>query len=216
MKKPQNNIDATALNIATYNDPLTVADATVDAENYLPDIFGYPLFIQFNDSLPGKNILDLGCGPGLLSKYYSDHGFTVTGLDFSENMIKAANQLCPKCRFITKNALQLSPEKDGKFDGIVAFHLIQFFDLPQISELFQKIAASLVENGKFLLIFTNTCHQESGCNINPTGLTEYWNRHQLDDIAPIFHKSGLKIINFEQPKFPDGDQPFIFVAEPAK
>jgi len=215
MKKPQNKIDATALNLATYNDPLTVADATADAENYLPNIFSYPLFAQFNSSLPGKNILDLGCGPGLLAKYYHDHGFSVTALDFSENMIKAARKRCPKCHFITKNVLQLD-EKDGKFDAVVAFHLVQFFDPPQIIELFKKITVSLTKNGKFLLVFTNTCHSESGCNINSTGLTEYWNRHQLDTIVPIFHKSGLKITHFEQPTFPDGDQPFIFIAEKAK
>jgi cyclopropane fatty-acyl-phospholipid synthase-like methyltransferase len=217
MKKQsrQDNVDPVAVNMETYNDPLTVADATADAEGYLPEIFESQIFAEFNDSLPGKRILDLGCGPGLLSKYYSDHGYDVTGLDFSENMVRAASARCPKCKFVIKNAIDLDAD-DGEFDGVVAFHLIQFFDKAQIVELFKRISGSLVDGGKFLLIFTNTCHPESGCNINNTGLTEYWNRWQLEDIAPLFGKTGLKIEKFDQPEMPSGDKPFIFVAEKEK
>ena len=214
MKKPSTNIDHYALNLATYNDPRTIADATADAKKYLPNIFSYPLFTKFNTSLSGKKILDLGCGPGLLTKYYFDQGFDITGLDFSKNMIQAAKKLCPKARFITKNALELSPA-DGTFDAIVSFHLVQFFDPPEIIELFRKSLACLNDKGKFLLVFTNTCHPKSGCNITQVGLTEYWNRHQLDDIAPLFHKAGYKITDFKQPKFADGDQPFIFITQKA-
>ena len=37
-------------------------------------------------------ILDLGCGPGLYTKRLSEKGFNVTGVDFSENSIRYAEQ----------------------------------------------------------------------------------------------------------------------------
>lgn len=211
-----NNIDTLALNMKTYNDPVTVADATADAESYLPEIFESPMFEEFNAALPGKKILDVGCGPGLLSKYYAEHGYDVTGMDFSEAMIGAAEKNCENCKFVVVNALDVDVV-EGKFDGIVAFHLIQFLDRDEIIELFGKIADKLSGGGRFMLVFTNTCHAKSGCNvIENTGLSEYWNRWGLEDISPLFERGGLKIVKFEWAKMPSGDRPFIFVAEKAK
>jgi len=212
MKASSNNIDPIAINLATYNDPATVTFATSDAEDYMPYIFKHPIFSDFNASLPGKTILDLGCGPGLLSKYYSDHGYKVTGLDFSENMIKAARKQCPNCHFEVKNVLDADHDY-GKFDGIVAFHLLQFMERPQIIKLFRKISASLAKDGHFLLVFTNTCFPKSGCNINSSGMTEYWNGWKLEDIAPLFQKGDLELIKFEQPKLKNGEEPLFFIAK---
>lgn len=215
MDNTQENMDPLALNLKTYNDPATVADATADAESYLPEIFESQLFKDFNAMLPGKKILDVGCGPGLLSKYYADNGYDVTGMDFSEAMIGAAEKNCAECKFVVVNALDMDvmPEK---FDGIVAFHLIQFLDKDEIIELFSKVADRLNKDGKFMLVFTNTCHSKSGCNlVENTGLTEYWNRWGLEDISPLFDKGGLKLVKFEWATMPSGDRPFLFVAEKA-
>lgn len=38
------------------------------------------------------SILDLGCGPGLYCQQYADHGYDVTGVDFSENSITYAKE----------------------------------------------------------------------------------------------------------------------------
>jgi len=204
--------DPTATNLAAYNNPRHIAEAITDAEDYMPYIFKHPIFTDFNASLPGRNVLDLGCGPGLMTKWYSDNGYHATGLDFAEGMIKVAKETCPKCHFITKNALDLTPT-DGKLDGIVTLHLIQFLDKLQIADLFQKIGSHLSKDGKFLLVFTNTCHPKSGLNACSTGVSEYWNRWQLEDIAPLFEPAGLKLTRFEQPKLANGEEPFFFIAE---
>jgi 2-polyprenyl-3-methyl-5-hydroxy-6-metoxy-1,4-benzoquinol methylase len=212
MKNAQ--LDPATINLATYNDPDTVAFATADAEDYMPHIFAHPIFTDFNASLPGKQILDLGCGPGLMSKYYSDHGYEVTGLDFSANMIAAAAKQCPACHFLTKNVLDLD-STDGKFDGIVSLHLIQFLERDQIIEMFRKVSAALNNDGRFMLVFTNTCFPKTGCNVNSSGKTEYWTRWALEDIAPLFVKGGLELVKFEQPKLANGEEPFFFIAKKA-
>jgi len=213
MKTPtQDNLDPTTLNMATFNDPAMIADAAADAEDYMPYIFEHPIFKDFNASLPGKDILDLGSGPGLLSKHYSDEGYNVTGIDFSENMVKAAEKQCPKCRFIAKNVLDLDTT-DGKFDGILAFHLAQYLDSEQMVKLFKKVSEALSGGGKFMIVFTNTCHPKSGYNTCSAGLTEYWNQWKIEDITPLFKKGGLNIIKFEQPKLANGEEPFFFIAE---
>ncbi|MCU7876592.1 MAG: class I SAM-dependent methyltransferase [Candidatus Thiodiazotropha sp. (ex Lucinoma borealis)] len=43
-------------------------------------------------TLSGKNICDLGCGPGLYTERFSALGATVTGVDFSENSLSYARK----------------------------------------------------------------------------------------------------------------------------
>lgn len=45
---------------------------------------------KFADSISGKNVLDLGCGPGHDSYYFAEKGFDVVGMDYSSEMIRRA------------------------------------------------------------------------------------------------------------------------------
>ena len=49
----------------------------------------FPIFIKL---LSGKRVLDLGCGSGDHSYYFSQQGFDIVGVDISSEMIK----LCKK------------------------------------------------------------------------------------------------------------------------
>ena len=48
---------------------------------------------NFSKLIKGKKVLDLGCGPGHDSYLFSELGFDVVGLDFSNEMIKRAKTL---------------------------------------------------------------------------------------------------------------------------
>lgn len=43
-----------------------------------------------------QKVLDLGCGPGLYSERLARKGYTVTGIDFSENSIRYAKEQAKK------------------------------------------------------------------------------------------------------------------------
>lgn len=49
-------------------------------------------FIQENESLAHKNILDVGCGAGILSEALSQQGAQVTGLDMALDVLSVAQQ----------------------------------------------------------------------------------------------------------------------------
>jgi SAM-dependent methyltransferase len=55
---------------------------------------------------PGDPAVDLGCGPGLYCQRFSDLGFTMTGVDRSENSLAYAREHAPKARFLRQSYLE--------------------------------------------------------------------------------------------------------------
>ncbi|MDR2901613.1 MAG: class I SAM-dependent methyltransferase [Lactobacillales bacterium] len=68
---------------------------------------------------PPARILDIGCGPGNNAAYLSALGYTVVGVDLSENMLALARQKSPGTTFIKQDIAHLDfPE--SSFDHAVA------------------------------------------------------------------------------------------------
>ena len=95
--------------------------------------------------LSGINILDIGCGGGLLSEPISRMGANVTGIDASDKNIKSAN-LHSKKNKLKINYLCSSPEKlkiTKKFDVILNMEIVEHvedvdFFLKSCSKLLKK------------------------------------------------------------------------------
>ncbi len=95
--------------------------------------------------LSGINILDIGCGGGLLSEPMSKMGANVTGIDASDKNIKIA-KLHSKKNKLKINYLCSSPEKlkiKNKFDVILNMEIVEHvedidFFLKSCSKLLKK------------------------------------------------------------------------------
>ena len=95
--------------------------------------------------LEGINILDIGCGGGLLSEPMSRMGANVTGIDASDKNIKIA-KLHSKKNKLKINYLCSSPEKlkiEKKFDVILNMEIVEHvedidFFLKSCSKLLKK------------------------------------------------------------------------------
>ena len=98
-------------------------------------------------NLEQQQILDLGCGSGLLSKALIKKGAQVSGIDFSDTLIEIANHECPEGDFRLGNINDL-PFPDLSFDVVVSalvFHYEQDL-LPGFSEA-KRV---LQRNGRFI------------------------------------------------------------------
>ncbi|KAL3072562.1 hypothetical protein niasHS_017536 [Heterodera schachtii] len=91
--------------------------------------------------LSGKQILDVGCGAGILSTSLCRRGALVTGLDADESVLEIANGyketmapgLRKKIEFIPGTIERLAQEKDriGTFDAVVSSEVVEHVsDLP--------------------------------------------------------------------------------------
>src|SRR3989344_2585771 len=87
------------------------------------DNYTKPSANLFLKNLNGKNILDLGSGPGNDAKYFKDKGFNVHCVDISEQMIRLCKEKGLKAEVMDIENLKLNQEYDGIWANASLLHL---------------------------------------------------------------------------------------------
>lgn len=91
-----------------------------------------PLRLDWIDraiSLPGKRVLDVGCGGGLLSEGMAVRGAEVTGIDLSEKPLGVARlhllESGQKVDYRKISAEQMAEERPGAFDAVTCLEMLE-------------------------------------------------------------------------------------------
>lgn len=101
-------------------------------------------------SLPGKTVLDVGCGGGFLAEEFARDGFAVTGIDPAARSIEAAQQ------HAAANNLEIDyrvgkgealPFPDGSFDIVACCDVLEHVD--DLSLVISEGARTLKAGGVF-------------------------------------------------------------------
>jgi len=93
----------------------------------------------------GKRSLEVGCGRGTISAYFSDAGFDSTLLDISAHVIERAERTFLRDglagTFVVGDANDL-PFEDGEFDVVVSIGLLEHFEdvAPPVREQIRVLA----------------------------------------------------------------------------
>ena len=118
--------------------------------------FHYNLNTKKNDYLKDLNILDIGCGGGLISEPIARLGGVVTGIDASEKNIKVAklhsNKSQLKINYLNKSPEQL--EDYEKFDVILNLEIVEHVE--NVDLYLESCKKLLKKNG---LMFTATLNR---------------------------------------------------------
>ena len=94
----------------------------------------------------GERILDLGCGPGQLTKKISESGAEVVGLDASPNMIGQARQNFPDLRFVLEDGASMTFENE--FDAVFSNAALHWMLDP--AAVVKGVARALRPGGRFV------------------------------------------------------------------
>jgi 2-polyprenyl-3-methyl-5-hydroxy-6-metoxy-1,4-benzoquinol methylase len=190
-----------------------------DGKGDLETLLNMGVWRDFLSGLSGRKVLDVGCGAGDATKWLVDNKYEVTACDLSEEMIKTAQQKTNKARFLTLGATELE-KLDDRFDGIISVHLVQHLSKIMMKKFFGDVYNLLVDGGKFLLVFTNTCYEKTGYQLDgeKDGNYIFWHKWQMDDIVPLLAKAKLKPIFAKMQKGADNScaidmEPFVFICE---
>ncbi|MEE4660076.1 MAG: class I SAM-dependent methyltransferase [Halieaceae bacterium] len=100
----------------------------------------------------GGRCLDLGCGPGHLTAYLTQHGVETEGLDISRGMIKQARKRYPGLTF-TQGDLWKMKYPDNCFAAVVAKDLLQHVPADSLQDFFLEVRRIIEPNGALLIGF---------------------------------------------------------------
>ncbi|MDC0985458.1 bifunctional 2-polyprenyl-6-hydroxyphenol methylase/3-demethylubiquinol 3-O-methyltransferase UbiG [Gammaproteobacteria bacterium] len=108
-------------------------------------------YILSRCSLDKKNVLDIGCGGGILSEELCKQGAKVTGIDSSSKSISIAKQHAKQnnydIKYINKSIFEITDL--GIYDFIICFEMIEHINEP--NDLIKKIKElSSKKSGLFL------------------------------------------------------------------
>ena len=131
-----------------------------------------------------KDVLDLGCGPGLYAQRFHDKGYNVTGVDWSERSVNYARENAVstgrKISYVLQNYLSI--DYDNAFDIAV----IISYDLCVLSKndrkiILEKIYKALRPSGKFIFDVTTvknlTTEESRRWDYHPNGCFMSENPH---------------------------------------
>ncbi len=117
--------------------------------------------------IPGKKLLEIGCGAGHDSEYLCQLGFTVTGIDLDPEQILRAQRLCPPAHFEARDLRDYLRHETWQADIVVASLSLHYFDWVETLELFQIIRTQLPHYGLFLLRLNSTKDHHYGAQGHP-------------------------------------------------
>lgn len=144
---------------------------------------------------PKAKILEIGCGPGNITKYLLSKrpDFEIFGIDIAPNMIELAKLNNPTAHFAVMDCRQIN-QLDTKFDGIIGGFCLPYLTHTESNELIANSYDLLNENGLLYLSFVEGEPGKSEFKEGSGGRV-YFNYHKLDDI-----KTQLNDFKFGEPK----------------
>jgi trans-aconitate methyltransferase len=94
----------------------------------------------------GERVLDLGCGTGELTAAIAARGATLTGLDFSEAMLRTARERHPAIDFVAADAQRLA--YTSAFDAVFSNAALHW--MPRMDDVVAGVARALTRPGRFV------------------------------------------------------------------
>ncbi len=105
--------------------------------------------------LNGERVLDLGCGYGWYTDFFTRSGADAVGVDGSEKMIAIARERYPNLDFTLANIEKSLPFADGCFDIVFSNQVLM--DIENTERVISECARVLKENGVFYFGIVHPC-----------------------------------------------------------
>lgn len=144
---------------------------------------------------PNARLLDVGCGPGNITKYLLSKNpeFDILGIDLAPNMIARAKKNNPTANFLIMDGRHIG-QLTTNFDGIICGFCLPYLSSEACADLLNNAQQLLNRNGRLYLSFVEGSPASSGFKGSHMGRV-YMYYHQLEDL-----KKQLLKLHFEDLK----------------
>jgi 2-polyprenyl-6-hydroxyphenyl methylase / 3-demethylubiquinone-9 3-methyltransferase len=167
-----------------------------------------PLRLEWIDSLvalQGKNVLDVGCGGGILADSMARKGATVTGIDLAAKALKVAQlhaleAQTPNITYRDISAEALAAQQPAQYDVVTCMEMLEHVPNPS---LVVQACSTLVKPGGW--VFFSTINRnpkawlfavvgaEYVLNMLPKGTHEYAKFIRPSELASQVRSAGLSL-----------------------
>ena len=135
-------------------------------KDYYRDGLNNPATFKLIGNLKSLVVLDLACGEGYNTRILARKGAKVTGVDFSEKLIRFAKQredverlgICYK----VMDAAELVKFANNHFDLVTCFMSLQ--DIKNFKKAISEVARVLKEGGRFIFSIPHPCFEKIRLN----------------------------------------------------
>lgn len=140
-------------------------------------------------------ILELGCGPGNISKYLLNKrkDFDLLGIDVAPNMIELAKINNPKGQFLQMDIRNIDEFKE-KFDGIISGFVLPYISHLDCKKILNYCYNLLNEGGLLYLSIVEGDLDKSDFKTSSTSDRTFFYYYNLDEL-----KQQLTNLKFEPP-----------------
>lgn len=164
-------------------------------------------WIQSHLSLPGKRVLDVGCGGGILADAMARNGAQVLGIDLAVKALKVAQlhaleAQTPNVEYREVSVESLAAEQPGAFDVVTCMEMLEH--VPDPASVVQA-CGKLVKPGGW--VFFSTINRnpkaflfaivgaEYVLNLLPRGTHEYLKFVRPSELAASCRTAGLQLVH---------------------
>jgi SAM-dependent methyltransferase len=176
----------------------------------ISDYTELPAMLALAGPVAGKDVLDVGCGPGRHARTLLDRGARVTGIDISEEMVCAARERCRgRGRFLRAD-FERAEFPRASFDLINASLCLMYS--PALRPVFRNFRAWLKGGGRLIFSvyhpvrffqkvpgFDFSRRQKVWIHLAGCDVTVWNYYHPLGDYFAALRANGFELLSFKEP-----------------
>jgi len=130
----------------------------------------------------GKTLLDFGCGLGNESKFFSDKGLTVTGVDLSGKQIDICKKKVPNGQFVKGDITTINLNR--KFDFVWCHDVLEHLFPSEVEKTVKNCVYHVAKRGFLFLVWDSPKYRRGGKELLEGHSIVYPNGYQpLDEVV---------------------------------
>ena len=183
-------------------------------------------FVAARISLAGADILDVGCGGGILAEALARRGARVTGIDAAPELVEIASQHAAaqalQIRYEHSTAEAFAASETHRYDAVTCMELLEH--VPDPAQLLASLARLLKPGGSLFLSTLNRTPRayleavlaaEYVLGLLPRGTHDYRQFLRPSEVAACLRAEGLEVLSIKGMRYQPLRRRAVLVASPA-
>lgn len=152
---------------------------------------------------PKAKILEIGCGPGNITKYLLNKrpDYEILGTDVAPNMIALAKTNNPTASFKIMDCRNLDSIVE-KYDGIMCGFCMPYLSKDDCAKLIKDCCPILNPGGMLYFSTIEGNYSQSGFEVGSSGDKVFVYYHQVDYLQEQLTKNNLELIELKKIDYP--------------